>query len=212
MNSRWFIAGTGTDVGKTMVSSIFAQALDADYWKPVQTGSREGIDRETVKSLVQPSEGSRFHPEGYCLNAPLSPHAAAEAEGVRLSISNIRVPETRSPLVIEGAGGLLVPLNDQDLLIDLIPKFEAQVILVSRHALGSINSTLLSIEALAARKIPLAGMVFVGTELPGTEKAVLSRTQAPCLLHVALEPRLTGERVRDYAKTLSENLRKNGLV
>jgi dethiobiotin synthetase len=168
-----FVTGIGTDVGKTVVAAALVQLWGAAYWKPVQSGTEISFDSDTVRSLI--SYPVTIFPEIYALRAPLSPHVAAELDHTTIQISNIDLPLTEKDLVIEGAGGVLVPLNSTDLIIDLIKSLKVPVILVSRHYLGSINHTLLSIEALATRKIPLDGLVFIGDENVSTEKIIRDR-------------------------------------
>src|SRR6202012_1239001 len=135
-----FVTGIGTDVGKTVVSAILTQALKADYWKPIQTGTEFDNDTERVKKLVS-NTSSVFHSEAYRLKASLSPHAAAKAENTKIDLAEINIPETTHTLIIEGAGGLLVPLNEKYFVIDLIKKMNAETILVVQNYLGSINHT-----------------------------------------------------------------------
>src|SRR5690606_25618839 len=148
------VTGIHTGTGKTVASAILCKALAADYWKPIQAGDTHQTDSDNVRSLVDDSSFI-IHPEAYLLPYPLSPDISARKAGITINLDNINIPHTRNNLVIEGAGGLMVPLNDKHLLIDLISKLEAEVILVSRHYLGSINHTLLSIEALINRNIPV---------------------------------------------------------
>ena len=133
---KLFITGIGTDVGKTVASAITVQALEADYWKPIQAGDLDHSDTDKVKALVS-NKKSQFHPNAYALNTPASPHYAASLDGIVLDIKKIQEPITANHLVIEGAGGILVPLNDTDSIIDLIQK-DYKVVVVSRHYLGSI--------------------------------------------------------------------------
>src|SRR5690606_3561748 len=146
---NYFITGIGTEVGKTIVSAILTEALEADYWKPIQAGDLDNSDTDKVKALVSNSK-TVFHPNAFALKTPMSPHAAAEIDGVLIEKKKIQRPKTENSLVIEGAGGLLVPINDSETILDLI-RPEDFVILVSRHYLGSINHTLLSMEALKNR-------------------------------------------------------------
>ena len=145
---RLFVTGIGTEVGKTVISAILTEALEADYWKPVQAGDLDYSDTHKVKDLVSNSK-SVFHCETHALNHPMSPHAAAERDGVEISLNDFQIPKTDNHLVIEGAGGLMVPLNRKDCIIDLIENFGVEAVLVSRNYLGSINHTLLSVEALS---------------------------------------------------------------
>ena len=194
---RYFITAIGTDSGKTLVSAIFTEALQADYWKPVQAGLPR--DTDTVKSLVS-NPVSKFHDEAYLLNHPMSPHAAARLDGVTIDLANIRLPETQNPLVIEGAGGALVPLNDTELVIDLPARLGAEVILVSNIYLGSINHTLLTVNELKRRQVVVRGIVFNGPENTETERIILKHSGWPVLLRVKQESAVTPEIVKEYAK------------
>ena len=168
---RYFVTGIGTEVGKTITSAVITQALKADYWKPVQAGELDDSDRMKVEALID-NDRSKFHPEAYRLNQPMSPHAAAERDGVKIDISSIKMPHTDNHLVIEGAGGLLVPLNDKDTILNLIETLNCEVILVSRHYLGSINHTLMSIKLLKQRNIRIKGILFNGKENKDTESII----------------------------------------
>jgi dethiobiotin synthetase len=200
--SRYFVTAIGTDSGKTLVSAIVCEALRADYWKPVQAGLPR--DTDTVKSLVS-NEKTQFHPEAYLLNTPASPHAAAKADGVEISMTKIKLPQTNNCLIIEGAGGLLVPLNDYDFVSDLIIEFKAEVILVANLYLGSINHTLLSAEYLKAHKVPVAGIIFNGPSNRESEQIIMAKTGWPVLLHINQEEKIDKEVVKKYAAQLSKN-------
>lgn len=156
-----FITGIGTGVGKTIISSIVLEKLKADYWKPIQSGDLHDSDTLKVKSLIS-NQQTVFHSETYRLTQPLSPHKSAEIDGIEIKLEDFKIPETQNQLIIEGAGGLMVPLNNKDLIIDLIKYLETDVILVSQHYLGSINHTLLSIELLKSRGINIKGIIFNG--------------------------------------------------
>lgn len=168
---RYFVTGIGTEVGKTVASAIITEALEADYWKPIQAGDLECSDSIKVQGWTS-NPKSVFHPEAYCLNHPMSPHAAAERDGVEIQLSSIECPQTENHLVIEGAGGLLVPLNQKETILDLIEQIDCEVILVSRHYLGSINHTLMSIALLQQRNIPIKGILFNGAENKDTESII----------------------------------------
>jgi dethiobiotin synthetase len=156
-----FITGIGTGVGKTIVSAIITEKLKADYWKPIQSGDLDDSDTLKVKSLISNSI-TKFHPEAYRLTQPFSPHKSAAIDKVTIDLQNIILPNTDNQLVIEGAGGLMVPLNDNFLIIDLIKQLNARVIVVSQNYLGSINHTLLSLLALKNYNIDVMGIVFNG--------------------------------------------------
>lgn len=181
MNTKqYFVTGIDTNVGKTIISAILVEALKADYWKPIQAGDLENSDTKRVKSLVSNTQ-SQFFPETYSLNTPASPHYAAAVDKVNIELENFKVPQTNKPLIIEGAGGLMVPLNDKYLVIDLIQKLNIPVVLVSKNYLGSINHTLLSIEILKKRNIPIKGIVFNGKPNVSTEKYIENYTKIQCL-------------------------------
>lgn len=165
---RLFISGIGTDVGKTVVSAILARAWGLSYWKPVQAGELEWTDSDKVKDW---SSGQvPVFPETYRLQRPMSPHAAAKKEGVRIALDDLDPPAIEEGLLIEGAGGLLVPLNDEgDSMLDLAESLDAEIILVSWNFLGSINQTRLSCELLQHRAVPVRGLIFCGPENPDTE-------------------------------------------
>ncbi len=161
MNKPLFITGIGTGIGKTIVSAILVENLKADYWKPIQSGDLDDSDTLKVKSLVSNSR-SGFHPEAYRLTQPFSPHKSADLDGILIDPLKIIVPETSNQLIIEGAGGLMVPLTNNFLMIDLIQQLKAEVVLVVKHYLGSINHTLLSLDALRNRQIPVKVIIFNG--------------------------------------------------
>lgn len=201
---NYFVTAIGTDSGKTLVSAILAEALEADYWKPVQAGLP--ADSDTVRSLIS-NPHTRILPEAIRLQMPASPHAAAEAEKRKISLADIQLPSgARQPVVIEGAGGCLVPLNDKESVIDLVPQLKAKVVLVSNHYLGSINHTLLTAELLRQRRYPVAGIIFNGNKVPATEQVILERTGYPCLLRIDQHPEINPELVKKYALQLRENL------
>jgi dethiobiotin synthetase len=196
---NYFVTAIDTDSGKTLVSAIVCEALEADYWKPVQAGLPR--DMQTVKNLVTNTK-TTVHPEAYLLKTPASPHASAKRDGVSISISDIKIPTSERDLIIEGAGGCLVPLNDTELVIDLIKKTTAEVILVADLYLGSINHTLLTIEALQNRNIKVRGIIFNGESNPESERIILLRSGLRCLLRIDQERHIHPGIVKQYAKTL----------
>ena len=203
---KLFITGIGTDVGKTIASAIITEALEADYWKPVQAGDLQNSDSHKVKSFLS-NKKTVIHPNSYALNTPASPHFAAELDQVIIDLNKITEPKTENHLVVEGAGGVFVPLNSIDCVIDLIQS-DYKVIVVSRHYLGSINHTLLTIEALENRKITVAGIVFSGDENKATEEIILSKTGLNCIGRIEQEPYFDQNVVKEYADMFRENLLK----
>jgi dethiobiotin synthetase len=167
-----FVTGTDTDVGKTVFSAALAAALEATYWKPIQAGTLERSDSDTVRELSGLA-GSKVIGEAYRLTTPCSPHRAAELDSVRIEPERLALPDA-DPLVVEGAGGLLVPISREALIIDLVANWQLPVVLVARTALGTINHSLLSIEALRSRKIPILGIAFVGETNPDSEGVICS--------------------------------------
>jgi len=173
MHKPLFVTGIGTGVGKTIVSAVLTQQLKADYWKPVQAGDLSCSDLDTVSSLVS-NQQTVFHPETYRFQLAASPHKAAQFENVKIKLTDFALPITENHLVIEGAGGLMVPLSDQFRMIELIQHFEAAVILVIRNYLGCINHALLSMEALSSRNIPLQAVIINGEMDVATEDILRS--------------------------------------
>ena len=197
-----FITGIGTGVGKTIVSAIVTEALQADYWKPLQTGYGEGKDSDTIRNLIS-NKKTIIHPEAYCLAKPASPFAAAEEEGIKIEIKNIVLPKTDNILVIEGAGGLMVPINKDELMIDMIEQWDAEVILVSQNYLGSINHTMLSCMALADRNLKVLGIVYNGEDNLMAERSILSFCDYPVIGRIKPEKVFSPEKVSAYAKHFS---------
>ncbi len=191
---RYIVTGIGTDVGKTVVSAILTEKLQADYWKPIQAGLPK--DADTVQSLIS-NNRSVIHPEKFVLQTPASPHDAARQDGVTITLPDLSLPETRNHLIIEGAGGIMVPLNEKITFLDVFKQWQLPVILVSRHYLGSINHTLMSIQVLQSENIPLKGIVFVGDENPATENVILEMTQVKYLGRIDYFESLNKEEIRE---------------
>ncbi len=205
MAKRIFVTGIGTEVGKTFCSAILVEALEADYWKPIQAGDLNDLDSLWVRDHISCIRSS-FHKERYLLSAAMSPHAAAKKDGVEISLGDFNVPETIHPLVIEGAGGLMVPLNQKgDLMVDLIPIVSDETILVSMNYLGSINHTLMSAEILKSRKINVRGIIFNGERDEESEKIILAMTGFNCLLCVPPCEQDLKEFIRDQALIVRES-------
>ena len=196
---RIFVTGISTEVGKTLVSAILTEALRADYWKPVQAGDLHHTDSDKVRELITNGR-SVIHPSAYALKTPMSPHAAAAIDGIRIDLALIQPPATDNHLVIEGAGGLLVPLNEQDTIFDLI-RPEYKVVVVSRHYLGSINHTLLTVGALQARGLEV-GILFSGDPHPTTEEIVRTKTGLPILGRIPELAQIDRARIREEATRL----------
>lgn len=173
MNSSLIVTGTDTGIGKTVVAAMLTLALDGYYWKPIQSGTKGGTDRETIAAMTG-LPPSRLLKETYVLSEPLSPHRAAELDGVAIDPDALGLPEAGGPLIIEGAGGVLVPVTRKMLQIDLFARWGLPVVLVARTALGTINHTLLSLEALQRRKIPVLGVIFVGEAMDDSEKTIIA--------------------------------------
>ncbi|SMG31552.1 dethiobiotin synthase [Arenibacter troitsensis] len=194
---QFFVTGISTDVGKTITSAVLVEALQADYWKPVQTG--EDSDSETISNLISNTK-TVIHKSSYSLKAPISPHAAAALEGVYIDHNKIHEPKTDNHMVIEGAGGVLVPLNDSDTLLDIImPTYH--VVVVVKHYLGSINHSLLTIKWLLLKGYDVA-ILFNGEPNAASEDIITKITGVPVLGRIGHEDTLTKEVVKKYAEQL----------
>ncbi len=199
---HYFISGIGTDVGKTVVSAIISEALKASYWKPIQAGDLDRSDSIRIQNLT---ENVDVLQEGITLSQPMSPHAAAKIDGIKIELSDFTLPEVKGNLVVEGAGGLMVPINDEGLMIiDLIEKFELPVILVSRHYLGSINHSILSAESLQKRGIKIVGFVFVGEENKATEEIILKNTGLSMIARIPEVAEVSKEFILEQASLIKD--------
>ncbi len=193
---RIFVTGISTEVGKTIASAIIAEALEADYWKPVQAGELDNTDRHKVSQLISNTK-SKIHPSDFELQTSMSPHAAAEIDGVTIDVNKIFEPKTENHLVIEGAGGILVPLNDTDTVLDMImPNYK--VIVVSRHYKGSINHTLLTVNWLLRKGYDVS-LIFNGDENPTTESIILKKTGVKAIGRISEEKSFDKTVVKEYA-------------
>ena len=199
----YFITGISTEVGKTVASAIVTEALEADYWKPVQAGDLDNSDTHKVKRYVSNAK-SVFHQNAFALNTPMSPHAAAEIDGINIQLKDVVAPKTDNHLVIEGAGGLLVPINNTDTILDLIQP-DYKVIVVSRHYLGSINHTLLTVKLLQEKGFDVA-VVFSGDEYPTTESIIQEMTNVKVIGRIDEEPYFDKNVIKEYALKFKENL------
>jgi dethiobiotin synthetase len=201
---KLFITGISTDVGKTIASAILTEALDADYWKPVQAGDLDHSDSHKILSYIS-NDQSVIHENSYKLNTPASPHLAAEIDGITIDLKNIIEPKTKNHLVVEGAGGVLVPLNTNDFVIDLVQP-DYKIIIVSRHYLGSINHTLLTIEAIKNRGLTIAGIIFNGNENKATETLILNYSKLKFIGRINDEPYFDKNVISEYADLFRDNL------
>ena len=202
-NKKFIITGIGTDIGKTVVSAIIAQSLDAFYWKPIQAGELENSDSIKVQNWT--TDSVTILQEKFRLSQPMSPHAAAEIDEVEITKEAFQLPLVEGNLVIEGAGGLMVPLNKKGLLlIELFEEWNLPAIVVSRHYVGSINHTLLTVEALKNRKINIEGIVFVGDENKATESFILNYTDLKMIARIPLTHEVNTEFIQNQARILKE--------
>lgn len=195
-----FVTGIGTDIGKTVVSAILVEALQADYWKPVQSGTFYSTDSDTIRNLIS-NDVSVIHPEAYKLKEHKSPHEAAAKENIRIDPDTIVLPaSTNKTLVIEGAGGVMVPLNEDYFIIDLIKKFDAEAILVTQNYLGSINHTLMTIDALKHRGIKITGLIFCGSPHLPSEDIIMRYSGVPRITRILKEDKIDKNVILKYVK------------
>lgn len=191
-----FVTGISTNVGKTIAAAIIAEALEADYWKPVQAGELDNSDSHKIAELISNNK-TVIHKNSYALKTAMSPHAAAEIDGVQIDLKKNIAPKTSNHLVIEGAGGLLVPLNSEDTVLDII-KPNYKVVVVSRHYLGSINHSLLTIEWLKSKGYDVS-ILFSGDEHPSTESIVAQKTKVPVIGRINEEKMFDKAVIKKYA-------------
>ena len=196
---RIFVTGISTEVGKTVAAAIITEALEADYWKPIQAGDLDASDSHKIEALIT-NKKTIIHPNSYALNYPMSPHAAADLDGIVITLEGIKEPETENHLVIEGAGGLLVPLNREHTILDLI-KPNYYVVVVSKNYLGSINHSLLTIGWLQKLGFKI-GVIFNGPSNPSTERIILDKTGVKLLGRIEEEETITKNVVKKYAENL----------
>ncbi len=199
---NYFVTGIDTDSGKTLVSAILCKTLSADYWKPIQSGLPR--DTDTVKQLVADPH-IHFHPERHLLQMPASPHASARAENKEIHLDDFTLPPTSRTLIIEGAGGCLVPINDTHFVIDIAAHLRATIVLVADLYLGSINHTLLTVQELKRRALPVKGIIFNGEPNPESQRIITLHAGWPVLLHVQREQSVTPDVVNHYAEQLKRS-------
>ena len=201
--TTYFVTGISTDVGKTIASAILVEVLNADYWKPIQAGELDNCDTKKVERLVSNSK-SVFHKNSYALKTPMSPHAAADIDSVSIKLKAIKAPSTKNNLVIEGAGGLLVPINNSETILDII-KPNYKVIVVSRHYLGSINHTLLTIKLLQEKGFDVS-VIYSGNEYKTTEDIIQKMTKVKVIGRINDEPYFDKNVILEYAEKFKEHL------
>ena len=201
--STYFITGIGTDVGKTVASAIVTEALNADYWKPIQAGELEYCDTKKVEYLIS-NKVSKFHKNSFALQTPMSPHASAKIDNVSIELKDIKPPKTKNHLVIEGAGGLLVPINNKNTVLDLI-KPNYKVIVVSRHYLGSINHSLLTLNLLKSKGFDIS-VIFSGNEHKSTEDIIKKMTGINIIGRIEEEPYFDKNVIKAYAEEFKNDL------
>lgn len=201
MSQTYFVTGIGTDVGKTVAAAVLVEKLQADYWKPIQCGDLAHSDTDKVRALVS-AKKSVFHSESYRLQHPFSPHKTADLEGIKIEPDRFILPVTTNHLIIEGAGGLMVPMTHEFLIIDLIERLKTPVILIVRHYLGSINHTLLSLSILKQRNIPIAGMIFNGKRDAYSEAVILDYSGVKCIGYIEETQEINKEFIAVQSKLL----------
>ena len=194
----YFVTATDTDSGKTLFSTILATKLKAKYWKPIQAGSPS--DTSEVSNYIGKQNCLK---ERFSLNAAMSPHAAARLDGIQINLSDFSLPEINEPLVIEGAGGVLVPINDKNTVADLIEQLNIPIIIVSNTYLGSINHTMLTIQECKRRDLQIAGLVFNGEENEETEKFILANSGLKCLLKIPRLDKIDKKIINELAQELT---------
>lgn len=201
---RIIVAGIGTNVGKTIVSAILTTLLEGDYWKPIQSG--EECDTNKMKTLID-AEKHRIHPSAYSFKAPLSPHHAARLENISISMQLVP-PHTTRPLIIEGVGGIYVPLTAKNLSLELFATWNCRWIVVSKHYLGSINHTLLTCEILKRHNISVAGIIFNGVPNRDSESPILEISKFPLLGRVLPESNLNKKTIQKYSQLWRPSIHK----
>ncbi|WBX73899.1 dethiobiotin synthase [Tenacibaculum pacificus] len=202
--ATYFITGISTEVGKTVASAIFTEALEADYWKPIQAGELDDSDSHKIKKFIS-NKKTTIQDNSYALKTPMSPHAAAEIDNITIDLAKIIEPKTDNEnLVIEGAGGIFVPLNNTDTILDII-KPTYKVIVVSRHYLGSINHTLLTVNLLKEKDFDVS-IIFSGDEHKTTEQIIKKMTNVPVIGRIDEEPYFDKSVIKEYAELFKKNL------
>jgi dethiobiotin synthetase len=202
MSQQYIVTGIGTDVGKTVVSAILSEALKATYWKPIQAGDLDNSD--SIKVNKWTTDNVNVLEERFRLNSPMSPHAAAAIDGIEIQIKDIQKPATEGNLIIEGAGGIMVPINEKgDTYLDVFEELKLPVIIISKNYLGSINHTLMTIEMIQSRGIEIKGIIFSGISNEATESIILSKTKLKCLARIPEATEVNAEFIQTQAKQIA---------
>ncbi|MCD6017746.1 MAG: dethiobiotin synthase [Bacteroidetes bacterium] len=202
---NYFITGIGTNVGKTIVSAVLAEALHADYWKPIQSGIHEGRDSALVGSLISNSK-TVIHPEAYLLKEPLSPHFAAKLDGITIEMDKIQIPITNNHLIIEGAGGILVPINQSQYVIDIAKKLDCELILVISNYLGCINHSLLSIDYLMKNSYRIKALVFNGDFDAEIKQAIIAYAPQIKTIDIPTFNAMSKQQIREVSSQIKAQL------
>ena len=204
MSNSYFLTGIGTDVGKTVVSAILCELLQATYWKPIQSGDLQNSDSKKIQEWL--NNTVEIIPEAHLFSEALSPHVASKIDGVSINPAMLNLPKTAGNLIVEGAGGWLVPINDAGITFaDLAEQWNIPIILVSRHYLGSINHTLLTIESIKARKMTIHGIIYVGEPLPDTCEIIEKISGVKTLFSVPLFDKVDTDTIKLFVKELVSN-------
>ena len=198
----FIIAGIHTGIGKTVCSTVCCQALGWDYWKPVQAGDLDNSDSQFVKKNTN-NPSIKIHRERYQLQTPMSPHKAAEIDGVTIKKEDFILPETNNQLIVETAGGIMSPLAANFLIVDLIAHLQLPAIVVSNNYLGSINHTLLTVEALLQRNILIKGIIFSGEEINSSREFILHHTRLPLLFSIPQFANINASVIDTFVKNSS---------
>lgn len=202
MSQQYIVTGIGTDVGKTVVSAILSEALKATYWKPIQAGDLDNSD--SIKVNKWTTDNVNVLEERFRLNSPMSPHAAAAIDGIEIQIRDIQKPVIEGNLIIEGAGGIMVPINEKgDTYLDVFEELKLPVIIISKNYLGSINHTLMTIEMIQSRGIEIKGIIFSGISNEATESIILSKTKLKCLARIPEATEVNAEFIQTQAKQIA---------
>ena len=204
---RYFITGIDTNVGKTVISAILAEGLEADYWKPIQCGISDGTDVKEMSKMISNSK-TKIHPEAYSFAAPVSPHLAAAIENKKIDVKNIKLPTTTNSLIIEGAGGMMVPVSKNNYVIQMARELDAEVILVIRNYIGCINHSLLSIDYLLRNKYKIKGLRLNGNFDPLVEEAITSYSDVPVLAKFAEQTVIDKNKIKELASSVKKELFK----